>query len=73
MKNVSLAALSWVGMLLSACTAEQAAKQTYDISSGWKVEECRGKIDPIERDRCLDSAKMSYSDFQKLQKEARKE
>jgi hypothetical protein len=72
MKNIRLIALSLV-MLLCACTAEQIAKQSYDISSGWKVEECRGKIDPIERDRCSQSARMSYDDFKQLQAESRKE
>ncbi len=66
MKKVGVAALSLVGVLLSACTGEELVRQSYDLSSGWKVQECRRKIDPVERDHCLSSARLSYNEFQAL-------
>ena len=72
MKYVRVMALSMLCWLLCACTADQVAKQSYDLSSSWKVPECQKKIDPAERERCLNASNMSYSEYKKLQEEARK-
>jgi hypothetical protein len=61
MKSTALLAVALVTLAVSGC----AASLVYDSGRSWKQQECYKIPDQYERQRCLQSAAMSYDEYRK--------
>jgi type III secretory pathway component EscR len=59
------ATLSLIALVLSIFVSACTSQQVYDSAQGWRQNECNRLMDHDERDRCMETATMSYDTYKK--------
>jgi len=63
MRLCSIACLTLVTMVMTACTS----RQMYDSAAGWRRTECNKLLEDAARARCMETAGKDYDTYRKEQ------
>ncbi len=58
-------------LIIAGAAAGCSTQDLYNVTQGWKAEECRRILDRDERARCEKSAAMSYEQYRRERDAAR--